>query len=86
MTNEYLIWSHEHGAWWRAGARGYTRRLSEAGRYSRDNALLICANAIPSTADTNGWLPELPVRLADLHAMLRGPLGEEYETGDQSWE
>jgi hypothetical protein len=26
----YLIWSIEHGAWWRADRRGYTRHLDEA--------------------------------------------------------
>jgi hypothetical protein len=34
----YLIWSFEHGAWWRPARMGYTRRLSEAGRYSAQEA------------------------------------------------
>ncbi|MET0423626.1 MAG: hypothetical protein ABW046_07120 [Actinoplanes sp.] len=34
----YLIWSHQHNAWWRPDARGYTGRISEAGRYTREQA------------------------------------------------
>ncbi len=71
MSNErdYLIWSHEHRGWWRPG-NGYTPRLSEAGRFTRDRALKICAEAMPGQADRTGMLPELPVRLADLEAFI----------------
>jgi hypothetical protein len=65
----YLIWSHEHGAWWRDGGYGYTRSLAEAGRVDRAHALNICANAIPGTAHELAALPELPVRLADVRMM-----------------
>jgi hypothetical protein len=82
----YLVWSHEHGAWWRPGGLGYTPRLSEAGRFSRADALMICANAIPGTAARKGWLPELPIALTDVLDMLRGPSGEEYVPGRQQWE
>ena len=34
----FLIWSIEHDAWWRPGWQGYTRRLDEAGRYTREAA------------------------------------------------
>jgi hypothetical protein len=37
----YVIWSEEHGAWWRPGKAGYTRRLEEAGRYSVQEATQI---------------------------------------------
>ncbi len=60
----YLIWSHEHGAWCTPGHGGYVRELSRAGRYSRADALTICANAIPGTARRLGALPELPVPLS----------------------
>jgi hypothetical protein len=82
----YLIWSHEHGAWWRPNRCGYAQRLSEAGRYSRAEALLICTRAIPGTAAREGALPELPVALADVMAMLRGPDGAEYEPSNEPWE
>lgn len=65
----YLIWSNEHGAWWGPGRCGYVRRLAEAGRYSRDEALTICAHAIPGDAERFGLLPELPVRLTDVLTM-----------------
>jgi hypothetical protein len=34
----YVVWSHEHGAWWR-GDPGYTCELDKAGRFSRVEAL-----------------------------------------------
>jgi hypothetical protein len=69
IDDPYLVWSHEHRGWWRPRCIGYTPRVSEAGRYTRDGALTICANAIPDTAQRIGALPEIPVRLADLMAM-----------------
>ena len=32
------IWSGEHGCYWRADAAGYTRRIRDAGIYTRDEA------------------------------------------------
>jgi hypothetical protein len=69
MEEIYLIWSHEHGQWWRPGGHGYTPSPALAGRYNREDALAICIKAIPGTAERLGALPELPVRLADLQAM-----------------
>lgn len=45
MAAEYLIWSIEHDAWWRPGRTGYTRTLSEAGRYSFIEAIQILQRA-----------------------------------------
>lgn len=67
---DYLIWSHEHAAWWGPGGRGYVSAISEAGRYSRGGALQACVSAIAGTADRLGALPEIPVRLADLDAVV----------------
>jgi len=66
----YLVWSAEHEAWWGPGGCGYVRRIAEAGRYSHEQALTICTNAIPGTSTRIGALPELPVRLADLNTMI----------------
>jgi hypothetical protein len=45
----YLIWSEEHGAWWRSGTVnqtwGYTHFITEAGRYTEDAANKIVARA-----------------------------------------
>lgn len=38
---KYLVWSNEHKAWWGPEHRGYTRIISAAGRYDRDEALAI---------------------------------------------
>lgn len=41
----WLVWSEEHGAWWKPGRRGYTRSIREAGRYSLDEAADIVEKA-----------------------------------------
>lgn len=38
----WLIWSNEHGMWWGPNHRGYYLRVSEAGRYTLDEARNIC--------------------------------------------
>lgn len=41
----FLIWSEEHGAWWRPGRWGYTQRIREAGQYPKAIADEIVAGA-----------------------------------------
>jgi hypothetical protein len=50
----YLVWSHEHAAWWRAYS-GYTRTAAKAARWTRAEAIEICRNALP------GWKPDTPL-------------------------
>lgn len=66
--DRYLIWSHEHAAWWGPASNGYTRAVTQAGRYTYDDAMDICAAALPGTANRMRAFPELPVREAE--AML----------------
>lgn len=33
---QYLIWSHQHNAWWRDGGHGYTTQLTDAGHFTLD--------------------------------------------------
>lgn len=61
MTERYLIWSHEHSAWWGPGRCGYVSSIGKAGRYSEAEAMDICTNSIPGTSRRMGALPELPV-------------------------
>ena len=81
MSADYLIFSHEHAAWWRPGSQGYTTKLSEAGRYTRPAALQICAKAIPGAAHLNA-LAEVPVAYEDaidfhhLHTSQHGTIWE----------
>lgn len=35
----YLLWDNERGMWWRPDGQGYTHDRSEAGRYTRDEAV-----------------------------------------------
>ena len=65
MADDWLIWSNEHGAWWRHAGQGYTLDVAIAGVYSRDAAYSICVEA------RDGWRaltppPEIPVRLYDI--------------------
>jgi hypothetical protein len=63
-----LVWSHQHGAWWRAGRCGYTRDRRQAGLYCRAEAVAICADA--GAGGRPGEPPaEIVVRLEDLLAV-----------------
>ena len=73
VTARYVIWSNEHGRWWRSNQCGYTAILSEAGRYCEIEATAICdgANiAIDEDAEPNEVMllapeamiePDLPI-------------------------
>jgi hypothetical protein len=84
--DEYLIWSHEHAAWWGPGGCGYVRSLAAAGRYSHAAALDICAKAMPGTARAFGALPELPVRLDDVQQLRDGYRALFPATPPEVWE
>lgn len=45
--NPVFIYSGEHMAYWRPNAAGYTKKLSEAGQYSRNDAEGFLAHAGP---------------------------------------
>jgi hypothetical protein len=42
---KYVIWSEQHGGWWAHDRNGYTRYLTNAGRYSKTQAHEIVTNA-----------------------------------------
>ena len=48
----WLIYSHEHKAWWGPGQCGYTTGVDLAGRYTQDKALAIVNRAL------DGWHPK----------------------------
>lgn len=43
MGETYVIWSNEHRGWWGPNKFGYTPDLRNAGRYSRFEAMQVCA-------------------------------------------
>jgi len=43
----YYIWSHEHEAWWKPNRCGYTVKLAEAGKYTKEDAIDITFDNIP---------------------------------------
>jgi len=65
----FLIWSNQHGMWWRPGKRGYTGNIEEAGRYDRASA-----EAIVADATVNGQIK---------HQRINPTTGEEYEQFDE---
>jgi len=44
-NDKWLIWSHEHQAWWRSDRNGYTDLREQAGEYSLKEAMQICENS-----------------------------------------
>lgn len=60
----FVIWSHEHRAWWRPARRGYTPVLAEAGRYSFDEAAAITVGHGPAGEE---------VAMLESEALRRGP-------------
>jgi hypothetical protein len=69
----YLVWSNEHGGWWKPGGYGYDPGLRSAGRFTRAQAIEICRNALPTAARVRA-ISEIPVRLADVNEMLEGQM------------
>lgn len=69
----YLVWSNEHNAWWGPGRCGYSPGLIGAGKYSREQALKICRDAIP-TAGHLRRISEIPVRFADVSEFTKGAM------------
>ena len=67
----YLIWSNEHMGWWGPNSGGYVKTLDEAGRYTREKALRICRDAIPTSRHI-GIISEIPVCLADMLELVKG--------------
>ena len=45
MSNQFIIWSFEHKAWWKENERGYTTDQNEAGVYNYEQARKICLGA-----------------------------------------
>ena len=62
-TDDYLIWSHEHAAWWKAGGLGYTADIARSGVYSREEAIAIVRGA---TQDWTRPPNEIAVAIVDL--------------------
>jgi hypothetical protein len=52
------------------GGYGYATGLRGAGHFSREQAIRICKDALP-TAHHVGLIAEIPVRLGDLHDIMR---------------
>lgn len=58
----YLIWSEEHGAWWRPGDRdfvwGYTHFMTEAGRFTKADAEWIVERGNKKIVPEDGFLAD----------------------------
>jgi hypothetical protein len=65
-NDKYLVWSHEHSAWWRPAWGGYTPNVAHAGRYSYEEAIQICQQAAQGWSG-QGPFNEVPVAEADIN-------------------
>lgn len=73
-SDDYLIWSNEHRAWWAPGETGYTPVIGEAGHYPRHRAIAICRRAL---LGSRRRIPnEIPVRSGDVAFMYERRAGE----------
>lgn len=63
MSDLYVIWSHEHTAWWAPNGQGYVRDLAKAGRYSAAEAGRWVVQAYP---------PGIEVAVDELIAIRHG--------------
>lgn len=66
--SDWLIYSHEHTAWWSPKRWGYTDRIAEAGLYSEEEARGICERAAlgwPQGMPPKGLPPEVMVPATD---------------------
>ncbi len=75
----YLVWSNEHGMWWRSDRAGYTEHIEDAGVYTRGHAVQIAQNALAGY-EIGTPPPEMAVAVADLpprlQDLLRGRCGQ----------
>lgn len=63
QPDQYLLWSNEHGGWWKGAGVGYTRNITEAGRYPRHRAISVMKNAV---FGSKGGVPnEIAIREVD---------------------
>lgn len=68
---EYLVWSNEHGAWWRPNSHGYTTYAKAAGVYSFAEALSISWQARDGWAKDGVSPSELMVPLEGIPEQFR---------------
>jgi len=59
-NSPWLVWSHEHNAFWRPERAGYTKLIEQAGRYSKAEAEAICRDARGGEAVMQTDLGEVP--------------------------
>jgi len=69
LNDVYFVWSNEHNGWWAPDRRGYSSGLINAGEYTRDEAIAICRDALPSAGHVKR-ISEIPVRRQDVMEFL----------------
>lgn len=69
--DDWLVWSEEHGSWWRAGQRGYTTSILQAGMYTRVQADRIVREANDYSATINEIAVIAPKMLRPSHEAKR---------------
>ena len=74
MDDLYYIWSNEHTAWWSPNSTGYTKSLTLAGLYPREEAIRICYNATHDWLRSSAPPNELPIPAKDIQECADGQI------------
>lgn len=69
LEAQWLIWSVAGKAWWSDDSDAFTDHLINAKRYTRDDALRICADAVDHWNGKSSPY-RIPVRLEDAEAVI----------------
>lgn len=73
-SEDYLVWSNQHRAWWRPNSCGYTTDIRSAGRYSRDEAISISGQSRDGWGKPNDLPEELAIPISALPKNIRAAL------------
>lgn len=71
MTNKFIIWSMDHGAWWGPACRGYVEKREDAGIYTLEKALAIVLAANDRLEDrpSEAMIPYVEPKRAEREAL-----------------
>lgn len=76
VLRDWLVFSNQNRAWWRANSSGYTTDIRGAGRYTRDEAISISATSRDGWRDPGDLPCEMAIPIDALPEKIRAALSE----------